>query len=317
MGIGGVAGMMLLSISLSIIIGILVKAYALPIVLRIVGIRNWLYGIFSSEEGKAHGEEMLANLPDEIAYYRLEDDSNEVIAAKILFRLVTGLPDDIAMWAPSAPARFASKVAGWSETLRHYRIPNAMIVGVATLGLMNYSFFSSHNNQTIGNWFLMNSVVILMTILLWKLKHPLARRILNTWIGVAIVAGTATMMWLTINYRLYEIMTFKVLMLAMVAVLPTIIVVDKSWRNRLFRGRWWLIAVCWVPIIAGSFAGSLLIAHDVKPLLEMWAVMALLAVGMFIVYSVTGLAAYILCLLGVRGGAVGLRLVASGIRRLR
>jgi hypothetical protein len=308
--------MMLLSISLSIIIGILVKAYALPIVLRIVGIRNWLYGIFSSEEGKAHGEEMLANLPNEIAYYRLEGDSNEVIAAKILFRLVTGLPDDIAIWAPSAPARFADKVAGWSTTLRHYRIPNAMIAGVATLGLMNYSFFSSHNNQTIGSWLLVNSIVIVMTILLWKLEHPLARRILNTWIGTAIVAGIAIMMWLTINYHLYEIMTFKVLMLAIVAVLPTIIVVDKSWRNQLFKGRWWLIAVCWVPIIAGSFAGSLLIAHDVKPLLEMWAAMALLAVGMFIVYGIMGLAAYFLCWLGIKGSAGGLRLMASGIRRL-
>ena len=309
--------MMLLSIILSIIIGILVKAYALPIALRIVGIRNWLYSIFSSEEGKAQGEEMLANLPDEIAYYRLESHSNEVIAAKILFRLLTGLPDDMAIWAPAAPARFADKVAGWSATLRHYRIPTAMIVGVATLGLMNYSFFSSHSNQTIGNWFFMNSVIIVMTILLWKLKHPLVRRILNTWIGLAIIAGIAIMTWLTINYRLYEIMTFKILMLAMVAVLPTIIVVDKSWRNRLFRGKWWLIAVCWVPIIAGAFAGSLLIAHDVKPLLEMWAAMALLAVGMFIVYGATGLAAYVLCLLGVRGSAGGLRLVASGIRRLR
>jgi hypothetical protein len=125
-------------------------------VLRIVGIRNWLYSTFSSEEGKAHGEEMLANLPDEIAYYRLQGDSNEVIAAKILFRLVIGLTGDIAMWAPSAPVHLVGKVAVWSKTLRHYRIPNAMIVGVATLGLMNYSFFSSHNNQTIGNWLLCN-----------------------------------------------------------------------------------------------------------------------------------------------------------------
>ncbi len=307
----------LLYICLSILIGIIVKAYALPIVLRIVAIRNWLYGIFSSEEGKAHGEEMLANLPDEIDYYRLKGDSNDVIAARIFFRLVTGLPGDIAMWAPSAPALLVGKVAGWSDTLRHYRIPNAMIVGVATLGLMNYSFFSSPNNQTIGNWLLLNSIVVVMTVLLWKLKHPLARRILNIWIGVAIVAGIVIMAWLTINYRLYEIMTFKVLMLAMVAVFPIIIVVDKSWRNRLFRGRWWLIPVCWVPIIVGSFAGSLLIAHDVKPLLEMWAAMVLLVVGMFIVYGAIGLAAYVLCLLGVRGSAGGLRLMASGIRRLR
>ena len=309
--------MMLLSISLSIITGVLVKAYALPIVLRIVGIRNWLYGTFSSEEGKAHGEEVLADLPNEIAYYRLGGDSNEVIAAKILFRLMTGLPDDVAIWASSDPTRFADKVAGWGTALRRYRIPNAMIAGVATLGVMNYSFFSSHSNQTIGRWLLMNSIAIVMTILLWKLKHPLARRILNMWIGTTIVAGIAIMTWLTINHHLYEIMTFKVLMLAMVAVLPAIIVVDRSWRNRLFRGRWWLVAICWAPIIVGSFAGSLLIAHDVRPLLEMWAAMTLLAVGVFVVCSVMGLAAHFLCWLGIRGGAGGLRLLAAGIQRLR
>ncbi len=307
--------MMLLSISLSIIIGILVKAYALPIALRIVGIRNWLYGIFSSEEGKAHGEEMLADLPNEIAYYRLEGDSNEVIAAKIFFRLMTGLPDDIAIWAPSATAQFADKVAGWSTTLRHYKIPNTMIAGVATLGLMNYAFFSS-NSQTFVNWLIANGIVVIITVLLWKIKHPLARRIFYSWMGVAMVATIAVMVWVSIQYRLYEIMTFKILMLAMVAVSPVIIVVDKSWRQRFFRSKWWLIVICWVLIIAGSFAGSLLITHSIKPLLEMLAAMALFAVGMFIVCGAMDLGAYVLCWIGIRGTAGGFRLVASGIRRL-
>ncbi|MBA7481480.1 hypothetical protein ES707_16954 [subsurface metagenome] len=299
------------------IIGILVKTYLLPIVMRIVALRNWLYVVLKSEEGEEHREEIMADIRDEIACYRLDGDSNDSIAVKIFIRLAKGMPSDTVGLMPFVPAMVSDKVNRWGDTLRHYRVPTAMIVGVATLGLMNYSFFSSPNNQAIGHWLLMNGIIIVMTILLWKLKHPLARRILNTWIGIAIVACIAIMAWLTINYRLYEIMTFKVLMLAMVAVLPTIIVVDKSWRNRLFGGRWWLIAVCWAPIIAGVFAGSLLVSHSVKPLLEMWAVMALLAVGMFIVYGAIGLAAYVLCLLGIRGSAGGLRLVASGIRHLR
>jgi len=135
--------------------------------------------------------------------------------------------------------------------------------------------------------------------------------------GVAVVAGTALMAWLTINYRLYEIMTFKILVLAMMAIAPVIIVVDKSWRNRLFRGRWWLIAICWAPIIAGSFAGSMLISHDIKPLLEIWTVIALLAAGMFTVYGVFVFAAYVLCWLGIRGSAGGLRLISSGISHLQ
>ncbi len=319
MGFGGVAGMInsLLYICLSALVGITVRAYALPIVKRIVAIRNWLCVVFASEEGEAHSEEMLANLPDEIAYYRLDGDSNDVIAARIFFRLVMGLPGDIAMWAPSIPALFVDKIVGWNETLRHSRVPAAMIAGVAVLGPVNYSYFSSQSNLTVGSWLLVNCIGIIMTIVMWKHKHPLARRIFHAWMGIAMAGGVGALVWMTVQYRLYEIMTFKVLLLAMVAVLPAIIVVDKSWRNRLFRGRWWLIAICWAPIIAGSLAGSMLIAHDVKPLLETWATMALLVVGMFIVYGGIVLASYVLCWLGIRGSAGGLRLVASGIRRLR
>ncbi len=309
--------MMLLSIGLSIVIGILVKAYALPIMKRILTIRNWMYCIFTSEEGKAYGEEMLANLPDEIAYYRLGGDSNDVIAAKILFRLVTGLPSDLAAWAPSMSTCLVDRIVRWSDALRHYRIPTAMIAGVGTLGLMNYSFFSSDNSLTFVNWLISSGIVIIITILLWKIKHPLVRRIFYSWMGVAMIAAVAVMVWASIQYRLYEIMPFKILMLAMVEVSPTIIVVDKSWRNRLFNSRWWLIPICWAPIIAGACVGSLLIAHSVKPLLETWAAMVLLAIGMLIVYGAIGLASYVLCWLGIRGSAGGLRLVASGIRRLR
>ncbi|MBA7622293.1 hypothetical protein ES703_29668 [subsurface metagenome] len=306
--------MMLLSICLSIVIGILVKAYALPIVLRIIAVRNWFYALFAGEEGKAQCEEILANLHDEINDYRLAGDSNEVIAARIFLHLVTGLPGDIARCAPFVPSLLVDKIMGWGDNLRHYRIPTAMIAGVATLVPMNYSFFSS-NNQTFFNWLIANGIVVVITVLLWKIKHPLVRRIFYSWMGVAMIAAVAVMVWVSIQYRLYEIMTFKILMLAMIAVLPAIIVVDKSWRSRLFKSRWWLIPICWTPIIAGAFTGSLLIAHSVKPLLEMWAVMALLVVGMFIVYGTMGLAAYVLCWLGIRGSAGGLCLVASGIRR--
>jgi drug/metabolite transporter superfamily protein YnfA len=73
-----------------------------------------------------------------------------------------------------------------------------MIAGVATLGLMNYSFFSSPNNQTFGTWLFANGIVIVLTALIWKLKHPLVRRIFYSWMGIAIVTVTALMVLLTI-----------------------------------------------------------------------------------------------------------------------
>ncbi len=308
----------LASTVLAVIIGMFIRAHALTITKQIV--MGWVrvYSAIAPEENReGRREEVLSDIYEQTNAHRKAGYAPGEIAIRILERWVTGMADDVAWCVPFIPRMLADRVKGRSDALRHYRVPTAMIAGVATLGLMNYSFFSSHNNQTFGTWLFANGVGLAMTVLLWKQKHPLARRILYSWMGIAMVAGIAVMAWLTINYRLYEVTTFKVLMLAMVAVLPTIIVVDKSWRNRLFRGRWWLIAICWAPIIAGSFAGSMLIAHDVKPLLEVWAAMALLVVGMLIVYGAIGFAAYVLCWLGIRGSAGGLRLMASGIRRLR
>jgi hypothetical protein len=112
-------------------------------------------------------------------------------------------------------------------------------------------------------------------------------------------------------------MSFRIFMLAIIAMIPAIFVVDKSWQNRLFRGRWWLIVICWALIITGSLAGAWVMAHDVTPLFETWAAMAILATGLLIVYGALGLAAFALCWVGIRGSAGGLRLVASGIRHLR
>jgi len=297
---------------LAAIIGIFISTHALTITKHIVMAWVWLYSAIAPKEDR-DGRRELINTHQKAGYAPRE------IAVRVLECGVIGMVDDMAWCIPFVPERLADladRIKGRSDTLRHYRIPNAMIAGVATLGLMNYSFFSS-NNQTLIDWLIMNGIVVVITVLLWKIRHPLVQRIFYSWMGVVIVAAIAVMVWVSIQYRLYEIMTFKTLMLAMVAVSPVIIVVDKSWRQRLFKGRWWRIVVCWAAIIAGSFAGSLLITHSIKPLLEMLAAMALFAVGMFIVCGIIGLAAYGLCWIGIRGSAGGLRLVASAIRRLR
>jgi len=307
----------LLYLILRTLIGLVLKAYALPFALRIVAIRNWLCVAFASEEGKAQREEMLANLPDEIANYRFEGDSSDVIATKIILRVVTGLPSDMAIWAPFVPALLVDKIVGWSETLRLYRIPAVMIAGVAILLPMNYSFFIIPNEQALGTKIFANFFDILIIALLWNRAHPLARRIFNSLMGISMIGAVAFMAWMTIQSRFYETITFQLFMLAIISFLPTIIVVDKSQRNRLFKGKWWLIVLCWSPIIAGALVGCWLMAGSVWPLLEVWAAIALFMVMLLIFHGVLALAAFALCWAGIRGSAGGLRLVASGIRRLR
>lgn len=302
---------------LTIIISMVVKTHAWTIAEKFVMVWVWLYSVFAPEdEREGRREEVASFIHEQKLAYQQAGHSLCEAAVLLIERWAKGMMDDIVWGAPFIPGVLADRVKGWGDTLRHYRVPNAMIAGVAVLGLMDYSFFSSPNGQSIGTWLFTNTIGVALTVLLWKHNHPLARRIFHAWMGLCIAAGLIGMVWMTIHYRLYDITTIKILALAMVTVAPAIIIVDKSWRNRLFGGRWWLIAICWAPIIAGSFAGSLLIAQSVKPLLEMWAVIALLVVSMVIVYGAIGLAAWILCLLGIRGGAEGLRLVASGIRRL-
>lgn len=297
-----------------------ISTHALTITKHIVMGWVWLCSaIAPKEDREGRRREVLSHIHELINTYQKAGCAQGEIAIRLLENGVKGMIDDMAWCIPFIPERLvdlADRVKGSSDTLRYYRIPNAMIAGVATLGLMNFSFFSS-NNQTFINWLIANGIVVVTTVLLWKIKHPLVRRIFYSWMGVAMVATIVFMVWVSIQYHLYQIMTFKILMLAMVAVSPVIIVVDKSWRQRFFRSKWWLIVICWAAIIAGVFVGSLVIAHSIKPLLEMLAAMALLVLGIFIVCGVMDLAAYVLCWIGIKGSAGGLRLVASGIHRLR
>ena len=75
--------------------------------------------------------------------------------------------------------------------------------------------------------------------------------------------------------------------------------------------------MCWVLATAASLAGSQIIAGSMMPMFLLWEEFVLFAGIMLAVYGAIAFAAYLLCLLGIRGSAGGLRLVASGIRRLR
>lgn len=299
-------------------IGMFIRAHALTIVTRVVMGWVWLYSAVAPKEDRnGRRAEALSHIYELTNTYQKARYAPGEIAVRLLENGILGMPDDMAWSISSIHEGLADRVKGWSDALRRYKIPSEMIAGVGTLALINCSLSSSQSNPTIGTRLLVNGMVIAITVLIWKRNHPLARRIFNIWMGASILAGVAVMVWLTINYHLYETTTFKVFMLAMVAASPAVIVVDKSLRKRVFGGRWWLIAICWAAIVAGACVGSLLIAHDVKLLLVAWGVITLLVAGLFMLGGAAALAGYVLCWLGIRGGAGGLRLLASGIRRLR
>jgi hypothetical protein len=299
-------------------IGMFIRAHALTIVTRVVMGWVWLYSAVAPKEDRdGRRAEALSHIYELTNTYQKAMYAPGEIAVRLLENGILGMPDDMAWSISSIHEGLADRVKGWSDALRRYKIPREMIAGVGTLALINCFLSSSQSNPTIGTRLLVNGMVIAITVLIWKRNHPLARRIFNIWMGASILAGVAVMVWLTINYHLYETTTFQVFMLAMAAAAPAVIVVDKSLRKRVFGGMWWLIAICWAAIVAGACVGSLLIVHDVKLLLVAWGVITLLVAGLFMLGGAAALAGYVLCWLGIRGGAGGLRLLASGIRRLR
>jgi hypothetical protein len=307
----------LMYIILAILIGLVVRAFALPIVKHIVTGWTRLYVVIASEEGKTRREEVLSYMHEQISFNRNEGDASDAIALKILLCLVTGLRDDVAWCAPFVPGILADKTARWSDALRHFRTPKLMIPSLATLGFMNLAFFSSQSGQTVATWVCLNGVTIAVIVLMWKLQHPLARRIFYSWIGAGTLIMMAFIVWLTVHYHLYELPIFRVYMLAMTAMAPAILVVDKSWRTRLFRGRWWLVIICWVLITAGSLAASWVLVGSITPLLTAWATIALLIASLFILCGIVAIVASAVWYGGVKGSAIGLRLMAAGIRRLQ
>ena len=289
------------------IIGMFITAHALPAVKGIIRSWVWLYSAPAPEEEReGRRAEVESHIFEFIHSGREVSDASGDIAVGLFERWMKGLPSDIAWCAPFIPALLVDKIDSWSNNLRHYRVPNAMIAGVATLGLMNF-LSNSSQHQTLGTWFIANGMVIVVTMLIWKIKHPLVRRIFYSWMGIGAAVMIGFIVWLTVDYHLYMLPMFQVYTLGFAAVVPFMQVFDKPWRTGLPGGRRLLFVMCWGLMVVTSLAGSQIILGNIMPLLSLWALMIIfmcsLVVLMSIITAVTTAALYT----GVRGSAIGLR----------
>ena len=302
----------------TIIISMFITAHALPAMKRFVRGWVWLYSLPAPEEKrKGRREEADSHIFEFEQYRRKAGDGSADIAVGLFEICAKGMPIDIVWSARFIPESIADKVAGWSDNLRHLRVPAAMVAGVAILGLMNYSLSRSPSHQTIGTWVTANVVIVTFTLLLSNLKHPLARRILSAWMGIGVGVMMGVILWLSIHLHLYTIPWFQVFSFGILPMVPFMQVVDKPWRDNITSGRRLLFVMCWGLAIAASLAGSQIIAGSMMPMFSLWEELVLFAGVMFVVYGAIAFAAYLLCLLGIRGSAGGLRLVAAAIRRVR
>jgi hypothetical protein len=307
----------LASAILAAVIGMFISLHALPLIKKIVMGWVWLYSSIAPEEDREGRRlEVLSHIHEMTNTLLKSGHTPGEIAVRMLEILVLGLVDDVSWSMQFMRGALADKIVGWSDSLRQSRVPAAMIAGVATLAPMNYGFFISPANQPLYLKIIMNAIIIGIITLLWKTKQPRARCIFNLLMSITVIAGIVAMMWLTINYHLYEMVSFKIFMLAMVSALPITVAINKSRRKFLTGKTLCLFVTGWVFIISGALIGSWTLAGSVKPLFDAWLQIALSVVAMFIFYGSLILASSGLCWAGMRGSAGGLRLVAAGLRRL-
>ena len=304
-------------IIVGIVATLIVRAYLLPFVMYVLKARNWLHCNLAGDEGRAHVEEFMADLADEMAEYRVRGDSSDVVALKVLVRLVTGSIGDATWWSPHLVPILVDKAAIGSRVLRRYRASPALIASVAILPLMNFSLAQSKGGMPIAGWLGMNAAMIGMIVVMTNLRRRWARMVLYSLMGLAAAALTSAMVWLAVGHHLYENPLFRVALIGLVTISPAIVVSDKSLRHRISKGRWWIIAASWGGLAALSALASWLTAGSIVPLLQTWGAIGILTAGMAVTMGVLVFVSMGLCWLGIRGSSGGLRLVAAGLRHLR
>jgi len=303
---------------LTVLVGMAVKAFALPIAKHIV--TGWvrLYTAIVPELGKARRAEVLAHIHDQISSSLAEGYRPAEIALQILLCWVTGFLDDVLWCLPSVPLMLANKVAILSESLRNFRTPKLVIPSLAIFGIVNLAFFKSDSDRTLVTWLGLNFWTIAMILLMSKQQHTWARRVLYALFGVGGVTMLGFMAWLVDHSELWliEPPIFWGFLLGITAIGLAILAADKFIRTRLFKGHWGYVVTCWLLIIVVSLAASMAITGDVTPVLLVLAMATLIVASLFIFCGIMTLMAAAVWYGCLRGIMVGLRVVEASLRRL-
>ncbi len=292
----------------------LVQAFALPAARSILTAWTWLYTLAAPEEQRqSHRAEVCSALYEQIKDSRREGLGSVAIAIRVFFPMLWGLPGDIAWAAPYLPATLARSLMGVSEAISRPATLKLLAVGLAIFSVMNGLFVMSDDGWPIGLAF--NAGMVVGIGFLWKQHLSWVLRIINLCFGMGASMMIGFLVWVVVQYRLYQVPTFYPGMLAVLSVGLAMVVTNRSVRGRVFKGQWRPVFMCWVLIATTSLVTASFIAGGLMILLAVWAYAALMALAFAMLYGMIIIAA-LGWYGGLRAGAVGMRLMAVGIRRL-
>ena len=289
-----------------VILSIWLGAIGLPTTILVVRLWTWIYTALAPRDNRdSRRAEILSDLHEHREYLLQEGHRPVEIAVPIFLRMITGAMDDIAWAWPHLCPILVGKLNGGKLSVQRIVTPKVLLMSVACLGFVNCLFFAADIEHTLLEWSVHNLGAVLASILICHQEHLAARRVLYGLMGVAIVAGTALMAWLVIEYRLYDEPLFRQMMLSALPIFVMVVIGTKGFRVRAFGGRWWPALVAWVVIGGISIATADHSAGGLTTLLTVWGYIALVVLSYCLMAAFFGLSLLIVWL-----GA------GKGIRRL-
>ena len=295
------------------------RTYALPMVTSFVKAWTWLYTVAVPEgERNNRRAEVLSDLHEHIHDSRAKGHRPAKIAVHVLLRMLCGVKDDLAWSAPYLPSVMAERLESGGEALSHLKTPTVTVTSLATVSLLNLSFFMSEGDKAWTVLIGMNVSACGVIFVMHNQQRLWARRILNWYLGIATTLLFGVLVWVVLYHRVYEVPDFYRLLLQFaVAMLPLALVMlvgSERCRSRFFKGHWWPVFTCWGLIAAISLGASMYLGLSI--LITVWAVMALTALAFIIGCAFFVGCVAVVCHGALKGGAGLLRLMAAGIRHL-
>ena len=265
------------------------------------------------DEREARRDEVRSDLYEHVADSREEGCGPVEIGFQIVARVVLGMKDDVVWVAPRSAASLAERLERGSAAFGRDGRLDFLIAALALAGVMNSGFIVSEGDRTWGEWLLMNAAMLCGIALLWRQRRLRARHVLLV-LGVTALSGTsAWALWTVLHYRLYEAPGFYgTLLQAALAALPLLLgmaVRSETCRVRVFGGRRWPTYASWGVIAAVSVGAALL--TGLTALLNIWVVMAVLALGSCALLAVFLGGSAVVCHGALKGGVACLRLMAK------
>lgn len=291
----------------------LLNAFALPATRSMVIGWSWLYTLAAPEEEReARRAEILSDLHEQINDCQEEGLGTVAIAIRVFLRFLWGVPSDIVWAVGFLPATLAQNLTGASEAIKRPDTLKLLAPWLAVLTVLNGGVIASDDGWPTV--LALNVGMVVALGYLWKQHLSWVRRIFYFWCGFAAFALIGFLVFMTIQYRLYQMPNFYPGLLALLSVGLAMAVADKSVRGRLFKGRWRPVVVCWVVIATTSLTTASLFEDGLVILLAVWTYAALIILAYVMLFGMIFIAA-LGWYGGLRASAAGMRLMAVGIQR--